>query len=139
MIHNRLQLSVEQGEIKRALDQVEAFCAVTRLPTTISNAVMVAIDELLSNIVKFAYGASDQGVIDIELSYANRTLTAVVLDRGVAFNPLTAKQPETSGELKRRSEGGLGILFVKNLVDHVDYERHGNSNKVTLMISVPAV
>jgi anti-sigma regulatory factor (Ser/Thr protein kinase) len=139
MPRNRLQLSAVQGEIKGALDQVEAFCAANRLPTKTSNAMMVAMDELLSNIVKFAYGASEPGVIDVELSYEDGKLTAIVEDRGVAFNPLTAKRPEPTGELKRRSEGGLGISFVKNLMDRVEYERHGNSNKVTLMIKVTAV
>lgn len=139
MTRSRLQLLAVQREIKGALEQVEAFCAANRLTATTSNAMMVAIDELLSNIVKFAYGASEQGVIDVELFYENRKLTAVVEDRGVPFNPLMAKRPEPTRELKRRSEGGLGIFFVKDLMDSVSYERHGNSNKVTLMKKVPAV
>jgi serine/threonine-protein kinase RsbW len=138
MTRSRLQLSAVRSEIKGTLDKVEAYCAANRLPAAVSNVLTVAMDELLSNIVKFAYGPSEQGVIDIELAYANGELTAIVEDRGAAFNPLQLKLPETTGDLKSRKEGGLGVLFVKNLMDSVEYERHGNSNKVTLIIKVPA-
>ena len=66
-------------------------------------------------------------------------MTAVVEDCGLAFNPLQLKRPDSLGELRSRKEGGLGIFFVKTLMDNVVYERHGDRNKVTLVIEVPAV
>jgi serine/threonine-protein kinase RsbW len=139
MTRGHLQLSAVRSEIKEILAKVETYCAANHLPTAISNAVMVAMDELLSNIAKFAYKPSERGVIDVELTYVDSKLTAIVEDRGVPFNPLQLKRPETTGDLKSRKEGGLGVFFVKNLMDTVEYERHGNSNKVTLIIKVPAV
>ena len=99
--------------------------------------MMVAVDELLSNIVKFAYGPSEHGVIDVDLTHAGGKLTVVIEDRGRPFDPLKLQRPEMAGELARRTEGGLGIYFVKNLIDDVHYERQGDCNRVTLTISAP--
>jgi anti-sigma regulatory factor (Ser/Thr protein kinase) len=139
MCRSRLQILAAQGEIGTALEGAVTFCAANCLPAAISNSMVVALDELLSNIVKFAYRTSKPGVIDIELAYSNGTLTAVIEDYGVAFNPLQVKAPDFPGELKSRKEGGLGIFFVKNLMESVEYERHGGRNRITLMTKVPAV
>jgi len=96
----------------------------------------LALDEVLSNIVKYAYDSPDTGTIDVELTYSNNELMASVEDRGIAFDPLTLQMPANTGPLRNRKEGGLGIFFVKRLMDSVVYERVGDRNKVTLTIKV---
>jgi serine/threonine-protein kinase RsbW len=65
-------------------------------------------------------------------------LTAAVSDRGGAFNPLELELPAATGPLQSRKEGGLGILFLKTLLDSVVYERIGGQNKITLVVELPS-
>jgi serine/threonine-protein kinase RsbW len=137
MTRHRFQIIAAQSELRRAMGLVEAFCGVNKLPAATCNLMNLALDEVLSNIAKYGYPHPEHGIIDVELSYANNTLTALVEDRGIAFNPFDLPIEVPSGPLNKRRQGGLGIVFVKSLLDSAAYERIGDRNKVTLTIKVP--
>ena len=136
MARSHFQILAAQRELARVLGSVETFCAANKLPEATCNLMNLALDEVLSNIVKYAYDSPDTGTIDVELTYSNNELMASVEDRGIAFDPLTLQMPANTGPLRNRKEGGLGIFFVKRLMDSVVYERVGDRNKVTLTIKV---
>lgn len=139
MHRSHFQISAAQNELQSIVAAVEDFCAANNIPAAISNLMHLALDEVLSNIVKYAYDASEHGIIDVELTYSNNRFTATVEDAGRPFNPLRFQKQNISGPLKNRTPGGLGILFVKSLVDSIVYDRSGDRNKVTLTIGVPFV
>ena len=138
MARSHFQILAEQRHLAQILGSVKAFCTANKLPEATSNLMNLALDEVLSNIVKYAYDSPETGTIDVELTYSNNRLMASIEDAGVAFNPLGVQMPANTGPLQNRREGGLGIFFVKSLVDSVVYERVGDRNKVTLTIRVPS-
>ena len=136
MFRSHLQISTAPSELVCASEMVEAFCGAHKLPDETSNLMNLVLDEVLSNIVKYAYDTAVGGIIDIELVYSNNELTAFVEDRGIPFNPLAQQTVVHGGPLRSRKAGGLGIVFVKSLLDSVAYERIGDRNKVTLTIQL---
>jgi serine/threonine-protein kinase RsbW len=94
--------------------------------------VQVALDEILTNIID--YGYTDDGVHEICIRFRilENVLEAVIEDDGVPFDPLASATPEVSGPLHERRVGGLGIHFVKNLMDEVNYDRIGDHNRLVL-------
>ncbi len=83
----------------------------------------VAIDEIMSNIVRYAYSPGT-GSVTVRLE-ALENPTAVRLsfiDRGVPYDPFTAKQPDVSAPAEERAVGGLGIYLVRKTMDEVRYE-----------------
>ena len=64
--------------------------------------------------------------------------TIYVEDDGVPFNPLEVKDPETPTDLIDVKIGGLGIHFIKQLMDDVCYDRNRGKNKLTLKKSISA-
>ena len=127
-----------QHELPSAAATVRAFCAANDIPETISNRMNVALDEVLSNIIKYAYEVPERGGIDVELTYTNNTLTAIVGDAGKPFNPLVPQRSVVGGPINERPEGGWGIPFVVELMDRVSYDRDSNRNVLTLTISTRA-
>ena len=138
MSRNRSQISATHRDQEHIVEMVETFCVANKIPQVKSNLLNLALDEVLSNIIKYAYGPTDRGKIDVELEYRDNNLVATVEDRGVAFDPLKWPMQVPSGPLQTRKEGGLGILFVRSLMNRVVYERCGDRNKVTLVIDVPS-
>ena len=66
--------------------------------------------------------------IAVELSLVDAALLiAEVRDDGAAFDPRQAAAPAFDGSI-----GGLGIHFVRKLMDRVDYARVGDHNVVTI-------
>jgi serine/threonine-protein kinase RsbW len=136
MLQSRLEIAALPGEVARVLQLVAEFCSANKLPQTACNDMTLALDEVLSNIVKYAYSSAERETIEVELAYSNNRFVATVEDCGIPFNPLQSENPIPGGDLQSRQEGGLGIFFVRSLMDTVAYERIGNRNKVSLAINV---
>jgi serine/threonine-protein kinase RsbW len=56
---------------------------------------------------------------------------AIVEDDGKPFDPLAAPAPDLTG--KDRKPGGVGLHFVRNLMDEVTYTRRDGTNHLRLM------
>ena len=96
--------------------------------------VELALEETLTNIISYAY-RDNKGIIEIKYRLKPKKFVEFIIkDRGCPFNPLkyhTAQKPATS--LEEREEGGLGILFIKNLVSTVEYTRFHKMNILKLV------
>ena len=75
------------------------------------------------------------------MELADGRLFAELCDDAAPFDPLTQAQPAVlEGPLDERPIGGLGLHFVRTLMDEVSYRRDGALNRLTLIkyIGAPA-
>lgn len=93
----------------------------------------LAMEEILVNIFKYAYRGAETGEVDISCSDHDGNLIVEVVDSGVPFNLLGASDPDITAGVDERAIGGLGIFFVKQLMDDVQYRREEDRNKLTLV------
>ena len=94
----------------------------------ISMKLMIAIDEIYSNIVR--YSGATEATVSIEK--ANNTLKLYFKDNGKPYNPLDAKDPDITASAEDRNIGGLGVFMVKKMLDNVEYKYVDNFNILTL-------
>ena len=92
---------------------------------------MVALDEVLSNVVR--HGRPGDGVIRVGFDLSGETLTVTVEDSSPAFNPLEGPAADTTSALEHRKAGGVGIAIVTGLLEDVRYERAGGRNRLILV------
>ena len=98
--------------------------------------IKVVVDEIFSNIVKYAYSGNPGGVY-LRFIYIKelQRLILIFADNGVAFNPLEREiKPLEDGVNSK--EGGLGIYIVKQLAEKVSYYRFNGNN--VLLIEIDA-
>ena len=57
-----------------------------------------------------------------------------IADDGIPFNILTRDEPDLDSGIEERSVGGLGIFFVRRLVQEIRYRREGGRNILTLTV-----
>ena len=102
-------------------------------PMSISMKISVAIDEIFSNIVFYAYeGGSGPATVQLQPQTEPRAVTLVFTDEGIPYNPLAKPDPDVTLSADERSEGGLGILIVKKFMDDVSYEYKKGKNTLSL-------
>lgn len=94
----------------------------------------VALDEILSNIVKYAYDDASRHDIRVSLRIGPRMLEVEVEDDGRAFDPLGAEQQDRATPLSTRSPGRVGVSIVKKLMSEVRYRRDGDRNRLTMRL-----
>ncbi len=82
--------------------------------------VQLAVDEVCTNIIKYAY-TDRPGVINIVCESNGDELSVTITDNGKRFDPTKTPPPDLSPGWEDRKIGGLGIHFVKTMMDEVSY------------------
>ena len=135
MSADRLKISLANrlSEIAPLADRVSAFCAVHGVNEGVAFRINLALEELLTNTIK--YGYADQGAheIVIELQKSGDGLTVEIVDDGKPFDLTQAPVPDLDAPVEQRAIGGLGLHFVRTMMDEVRYHRDGSCNRVTLV------
>lgn len=86
--------------------------------------LQLALDEALSNSVKYAYPKGFSGTVTLEAEKINRSLIFRLIDEGVAFDPTEPRgNIDLTSKAEERPIGGLGIFLIKQMMDDVRYER----------------
>ena len=119
-------------ELEKVVAFVDRFGADQCLPQAMVNDLNVCLDELLNNTI--SYGYEDRGPRDIVLTLrlSDDLLMVEIRDDARPFDPTKTKAKAPEGTLQTRKLGGLGIRFVKTLMDEVMYRREGRLNVLTL-------
>ncbi|MCL2225952.1 MAG: ATP-binding protein [Defluviitaleaceae bacterium] len=109
------------------LDFVTAELENNNFPADLHSDILVAAEEIFVNIASYAYGPEPAGEVIITSNVTDEA-TFTFEDRGKTFNPLENVNPDLSSPLAERKIGGLGLHFVKSLMDKTEYRRDGDKN-----------
>lgn len=91
--------------------------------------INVAVDELFSNIVRYAYCAdAGPATLRVEKTAEPASVTLTFIDRGAPYNPLQSLDPDVTQSAEKRKIGGLGIFIVKRTMDALSYEYKDGKN-----------
>ncbi len=120
-------------EVSRFLDCVEQFGQQAGLSNEQIHAVMLSLDEAVTNTISYGYPQGGEHKIRISLKKGDHDFTAVIEDDGVAFNPLEAPEADLTLSLEQRPIGGLGIHFMRTFMDSLNYSRTEGKNVFTLV------
>ena len=91
--------------------------------------VEVAVDEACANVIEHAYHGRADGTIDITCERRGKEFVITIQDFGERFDPRRIAPPKTRVPLAKRNVGGLGLFFMRKLMDKVDFNfspKHGN-------------
>ena len=93
----------------------------------------VALEEAVVNIIHYAY-RTPSGIIEIgaRLDDDRGHIVVKLMDRGVPFNPLEKEEISPPKDLATQEIGGLGIHFIKKMVDLIDYSYLDGTNILVL-------
>jgi len=124
--------------VKASLENLERINSFIRLWTKkvglspgSENQLLLAVEEACVNVAKYAY-PEFTGPVTIDCRLDGGSLILQIRDEGVPFNPLKTPEPDLALSLEEREVGGLGIFFIRRLVDEVKYQREGKFNVLTL-------
>lgn len=94
--------------------------------------IELALEEALVNVFSYAYPAGT-GEVEVRCSLKEKNKFIMeIIDSGPPFNPLSEDEPDLTANIDERKIGGLGIFFIKQLMDHIEYTRENDCNILTI-------
>lgn len=124
-------------EIPRMLDRIVEEGQGAGVPEAILADLRLCLDELLVNLVHHA-ALPPTETIEVQYGLDAGGAWAEIVDPGPAFDPLSLPDPDVDASLDDRVPGGLGIYFVRRLMDEVVYERRNSFNRLRIAKRVAA-
>ena len=129
------ELTVEARleQIPQVTACIDAELEALDCPMRAQLQIDVAIDEIFSNIARYAYGeGTGSATVRFDFDPAARVAAITFEDSGTPYDPLAKEDPDISLGAQERSAGGLGIFLVKKTMDGMRYRYENGKNILTL-------
>jgi serine/threonine-protein kinase RsbW len=130
----RFELTVEAKveQLARISEFIVDAMRAFRLDDRKSFEVQLAVDEACTNIMHYAYSKAG-GTIEISCERRNDAVWVIIKDHGKPFDPTTVPPPDLDADVEGREVGGLGIYFMRRMVDKINYEYRDGQNVLTMV------
>lgn len=136
--HLALRVPGSDEGVRLAAEAFDRFRDVHGIPLGAAWKLQVALDEVLSNVVRYAYAGREPADVELEFAFRGGVVLVTVIDAGPRFNPLDVPAPRTDLPLQDRQPGGLGIALVRSLADEMRYEWRDGRNALTIAVHAHA-
>jgi len=120
-----LQVTNDLGDVVRVVDVLHQLCERHEISSDTASDVSLALDEVLSNVIR--HGGTDE-FIEVRIALLPEAINIEVEDDGTAFNPITAPMPRFDIPAVERGPGGLGIFLTKHMMTELAYRRVNGRN-----------
>ncbi len=109
-----------------------------------NSAVLLILDELLTNVIKYAHPLERPGhrLIVVQLRVGSGEVGIEIEDDGTPFDPTVELPASVDGAeipLEERTVGGWGLSLVRRTADSMSYRRAHDRNHVTVHKRFPMV
>ena len=125
----KLNISPSLDRLDEATEFFESFLTEAGASMKVIMQVNVAVDEVLSNIIRYSGATS----VTLGCSLDDNTALLSFSDDGRSYDPTAQTDPDITLSAEEREIGGLGIFIVKKTMDSVTYERRNGLNNLTLV------
>lgn len=115
--------------------EVAVFHERCSMPSHMAYAVDMALEELLTNTIKYGYDDTGAHQIAVLLRLDGAGLYIRLEDDGHPFDPTRAPEPDLNLPVEDRPIGGLGLAMVRHNFPHFTYTRTENRNRIELRMN----
>lgn len=124
-----LKLDSDPCNLQACLKELTPFLQETGLPEKTVQSLLVALGEGVTNASRHSYGCEKGHPIEITLEDTAEKLVVRLRDYGKKINLAGIKEPT----LPPVSGGGLGIYFMKTIMDDLQYNTaHAEGNELIM-------
>ncbi len=123
-----IELRNDVTELERLSEEVDGFCAAHAVSPKIAFNLNLVLEEVVVNVINYAFPDASPQPIYVHLYFDGERIGCEVRDTGVAFDPLVVGPPDFELDLDKRVVGGLGVHFLKTLMDETSYRRRDGQN-----------
>jgi serine/threonine-protein kinase RsbW len=130
-----LQLPARSSSIEEFRAFILSQAQSAGLPDERLPVLELAIEELLVNIVSYAYDQTP-GAIRVGCGANQGRFLLRIEDQGRPFDPIAQPHPDPYAAIDDRTVGGWGIHLVRSLADSMSYSREADCNLLEVQFAL---
>ncbi len=93
----------------------------------------LAVDEACTNVIEHGYQGENRGKIEIACRPGDGVLTITIRDQAPPFDLDSVPPPDLSASLEDLEVGGLGVYFIRQVMDDVRFTHENGHNKLVMV------
>jgi serine/threonine-protein kinase RsbW len=118
------EISAEFPAEEKYLDSIQRVvreaCTAAGMPRKDTSAVLLAIEEAATNIIRHAY-LYEKGALRLRVTIYARQITFSLIDYGRSFRPEGSGKLNLERLIESGRRGGLGFYMIRKIMDSVEY------------------
>jgi serine phosphatase RsbU (regulator of sigma subunit)/anti-sigma regulatory factor (Ser/Thr protein kinase)/transposase len=134
------EVFAEFPAIESRLPDIRGFIETTLQETPFRRkditAIMLAIEEACTNVIRHAYLYAD-GTIKLKVTLHADRLAISIFDTGRSFDFQKSSDPDLKHYIKTGRKGGLGLYLIRKVTDDVTYSSSGGVNELRMIKRFP--
>jgi anti-sigma regulatory factor (Ser/Thr protein kinase) len=119
------------------LEQIASFIAAAGQAAGLDEVAVcrcqLAVDEACTNIIEHGYEGEDRGQIELVCTPGEGELTITITDQAQRFSLEAVREPTLNASLEDMQIGGLGLYFMRQVMDTVEHSYEGGANRLVLV------
>lgn len=127
-----LHIEADLANLTSVARFISTCCEQWQVDEDSTYKIELAIDEAVTNIIEHAYEGIE-GEVVLRCWVAEHHFYVQLLDWGKGFDLEDVAQPNITGSLAERSTGGLGLYFMRQLMDEVHFESDESCNTLQMV------
>ena len=131
-MRKEIHIKNQVDELAHVAQFVEDIGSELGLSMELQMNLNLAMEEMVSNIIFYAYPKGTTANIKVAAESNGKELTFVLSDQGREFDPTLKEDNDMDVNPAERGLGGMGIYIVKNIMDKVTYQRLNGKNLLTM-------
>ncbi|MDN5204028.1 ATP-binding protein [Fulvivirgaceae bacterium BMA10] len=101
------------------------------------NMIVLAVDEVCANLIIHSHNCDPEETLELSMLIEdNKRVIFKIIDRGEGFNPLNHKEPSLEEIIQTKKKGGLGLILVKKIMDHIEFKSDSKKNVCILQKNI---
>jgi serine/threonine-protein kinase RsbW len=126
-----LQIPATIDALPRLVDYVNRLTERVGLSGRQGNRLRLAAEEIVVNVGRHASPPDGPAWITVDGGIDSDAVWLRITDSAPPFDPTA---PPAGGPLQSWSEGGVGLILARNMVDRICYRRVDGRNETTLLL-----
>ena len=128
------QFNAHSKSLSDVYQWTDKWCETSGLSKSIQDALKLAVYEAACNVLEHGYkNVETTEGLSVTLISSSKAVTALLEDHGRSFDINKVPPPEFSENIEDRKIGGLGVHFIRTLMDRVLTLKKKNINRLVMI------
>ncbi|SNC75416.1 serine/threonine-protein kinase RsbW [Hymenobacter gelipurpurascens] len=126
---NAIRVSCTRRNLKVVRDFVSEFLEGFRLSELHINQVVLAVDEVVANLIIHGNSEDESRFLDVRLNMHDHEFGIEIEDHSpTSYSPTSYREPDLQEFVRIGKKGGVGMMLVNRIMDRVEFTTVGHHN-----------